>query len=106
MQAMRNSPPRPGAAVVRTRNRRMLHSGTKLDCDVCVCGGTLGLLLALALQVTLACRFAALQQPAGNPPHATQHQQCLRASADRPYKPASLPTDLSQTWSTPELQRA
>ena len=35
--------------MIRVRHRRLQQS---LDCDVAVCGGTLGLLLALALQAS------------------------------------------------------
>ena len=45
---MRNLPGKRGPAVVRVRHRRLDQA---LDFDVAVCGGTLGLLLALSLQV-------------------------------------------------------
>ncbi|BDA41128.1 hypothetical protein COCOBI_01-7830 [Coccomyxa sp. Obi] len=45
---MKTAPPKRGPAVVRVRHRRLTET---LDCDVAVCGGTLGLLLALALQL-------------------------------------------------------
>ena len=35
--------------MIRVRHRRLQQS---LDCDVAVCGGTLGLLLALAIQAS------------------------------------------------------
>ena len=46
---MKSAPPKRGPAVVRVRHRRLNDA---LDCDVAVCGGTLGLLVALALQVS------------------------------------------------------
>ena len=50
VQAMKSAPAKRGPAVIRVRHRRLQQA---LDCDVAVCGGTLGLLLALALQVSL-----------------------------------------------------
>ncbi|CAL5227327.1 g10267 [Coccomyxa viridis] len=47
-QAMKSAPAKRGPAVIRVRHRRLQHA---FDCDVAVCGGTLGLLLALALQL-------------------------------------------------------
>ena len=46
---MKSAPAKRGPAVIRVRHRRLQQS---LDCDVAVCGGTLGLLLALALQAS------------------------------------------------------
>jgi len=47
-QALRSAPEKRGPPVVRVRHRRLPG---ELDCDVAVCGGTLGLFLALALQL-------------------------------------------------------
>jgi hypothetical protein len=55
MQAMKTMPPKRGPTVVRVRHRRLTET---LDCDLVVCGGTLGLLLALALQVCLSSNLA------------------------------------------------
>ena len=49
-QAMKTGPAKNGPAVIRVRHRRL--NQVALDFDVAVCGGTLGLLLALALQVS------------------------------------------------------
>ena len=49
VQAMKSAPAKRGPAVIRVRHRRLQQA---FDCDVAVCGGTLGLLLALALQVS------------------------------------------------------
>ena len=49
VQAMKSGPAKRGPAVIRVRHRRLQQA---IDCDVAVCGGTLGLLLALALQVS------------------------------------------------------
>ncbi|KAK9841815.1 hypothetical protein WJX81_004881 [Elliptochloris bilobata] len=46
--AMRNAPVQRSPPVVRVRHRRLQAA---LDCDVAVCGGTLGLFIALALQL-------------------------------------------------------
>lgn len=45
---MRNAPVQRSPPVVRVRHRRLQAA---LDCDVAVCGGTLGLFIALALQL-------------------------------------------------------
>ena len=45
---MRNAPVQRSPPVVRVRHRRLAAA---LDCDVAVCGGTLGLFIALALQL-------------------------------------------------------
>ncbi|KAK9806132.1 hypothetical protein WJX72_002795 [[Myrmecia] bisecta] len=45
--AMRKGPSKRGPAVVKTRHRKL----GQVDYDVCVCGGTLGLFIALALQL-------------------------------------------------------
>lgn len=50
LQAMKAAPAKRGPAVIRVRHRRLEQA---LDCDIAVCGGTLGLLVALALQVTM-----------------------------------------------------
>ena len=47
-QALRSAPEKRAPPVVRVRHRRLPG---ELDCDVAVCGGTLGLFLALALQL-------------------------------------------------------
>lgn len=54
--------------MIRVRHRRLQHA---FDCDVAVCGGTLGLLLALALQVSLATLWLA---------HADQSMHVSQAS--------------------------
>ena len=51
-QAMKEQPARRGPNVVRVRHRR---TPAKVDMDVCVCGGTLGIFIATALQVTTTC---------------------------------------------------
>lgn len=67
MQAMKNAPPKRGPAVVRVRHRRLTET---LDCEVAVCGGTLGLLVALALQVCL-CMVVPLHESSCR--HAKPH---------------------------------
>ncbi|CAK0756134.1 hypothetical protein CVIRNUC_002428 [Coccomyxa viridis] len=47
-QAMKSAPAKRAPAVIRVRHRRLQQ---EMDCDVAVCGGTLGLLLALGLQL-------------------------------------------------------
>lgn len=47
-QALRTAPAQHSPPVVRVRHRRL---DAELDCDVAVCGGTLGLFLGLALQL-------------------------------------------------------
>ena len=49
VQAMKSAPAKRAPAVIRVRHRRLQQ---EMDCDVAVCGGTLGLLLALGLQVS------------------------------------------------------
>lgn len=48
LQALRKAPPRRPPVVVRNRHKTL---GLPPDFDVCVCGGTLGLFIGLALQV-------------------------------------------------------
>ncbi len=48
LQALRKAPPRRPPAVVRNQHKTL---GLPPDFDVCVCGGTLGLFIGLALQV-------------------------------------------------------
>ena len=51
-QAMKSlAKPKAGPDVIKRRNRQLVG---QLDYDVVVCGGTLGLLLALSLQVCRA----------------------------------------------------
>ena len=54
MQAMKSAPSKRAPAVIRVRHRRLQQA---MDCDVAVCGGTLGLLLALGLQVSASAHF-------------------------------------------------
>ncbi len=68
VQAMKSAPAKRGPAVIRVRHRRLQQA---FDCDVAVCGGTLGLLLALALQVSLAALWLA---------HADQSMHVSQAS--------------------------
>ena len=50
MQAMKSLvKPKAGPDVIKRRNRQLVG---QLDYDIVVCGGTLGLLLALSLQVS------------------------------------------------------
>lgn len=49
MQAMKEQPGKKGSTVIHKRFRRMPGVA---DFDVCVCGGTLGIFVATALQVT------------------------------------------------------
>ena len=54
LQALKEQPVKCGPTVVRPRHRRMPHAA---DFDVCVCGGTLGIFIATALQVTRMRHF-------------------------------------------------
>ena len=61
LQALRRAPPRRPPVVIRQQHKAL---GLPPDFDVCVCGGTLGLFIGLALQVEDTTCIAFMTLPA------------------------------------------